>query len=86
LKDYFYSAVLWMLIGGLIVGIVWGAYSYYQPEPILSPLQCMSGHVTIDGNYPGQRLIIGDLEICGRDIEVGSITGPSKLYDPGDPL
>jgi len=76
-------------IGALIVGIAWLAYSYYQPEsePIVSPLECMSGYVTVDGGGPySQRMIIGDLEICGRDIEVGNITGPSKLYDHGDPI
>jgi len=74
-------------IGALIVGIAWLAFFYHQPEPILSPLECMSGYVTVDGGGPySQRLVIGDLEICGRDIEVGNITGPSKLYDPGDPL
>jgi len=52
-----------------------------------SPMECMSGYVTVSGDGPySQRLIIGDLEICGRDLEVGNITGPSKLYDHGDPL
>jgi len=52
-----------------------------------SPVECMSGYVTINGGGSySQRMIIGDLEICGRDLEVGNITGPSKLYDPGDPI
>jgi len=56
-------------------------------NPSQSPMACMSGYVTVDGGGPySQRMIIGDLEICGRDIEVGNITGPSKIYDHGDPL
>jgi len=74
-------------IGILIMVIVWLVYSGSQSEPVLQVVEkeCLSGYVTIEGDY-GQRLVLGDMEICGIDLEVGSITGPSKLYDPGDPL
>jgi len=53
-----------------------------QPE---SEIVCLSGYVTIESDY-GHRLVLGDMEICGRDLEIGNIIGPSRLYDPGDPI
>jgi len=75
-----------VLLGSVLATMIWVSLFAFIGEQ-QSPMECMSGYVTVDGGGPySQRMIIGDLEICGRDIEVGNITGPSKLYDRGDPL
>jgi len=79
---------LWgFAVGSIILSLSWGAVFWYilnKPEPAVEK-ECLSGFVTIEGTY-GQRLIIGDAEICGVDLEMSNIIGPSKLYDSGDPL
>ena len=78
--------LLWktsLILLGVGIGM-WATVLWPKPELIIEK-ECFSGFVTIPGPYE-QRLVLGDMEICGRDLEVGSIIGPSKLYDHGDPL
>jgi len=85
--------LFWFVIGifSILVLLFWAFYPILfgsdlvvEPEPVVER-ECLSGYVTMEGPY-GQRLVIGDMEICGVDMEIGNIIGPSKLYDPGDPL
>jgi len=41
----------------------------------------LSGFVTVEFDNTGRRVVIGDMKICGRDLEIGNnIIGPSKSY------
>jgi len=66
--------------------VSWVISPFYlnNSEPVVEK-ECLSGYVTVEGPY-GNRLVMGDMEICGVDLEMGNIIGPSKLYNSGDPL
>ena len=81
----------WLLVVVIILGalvlLLWAFSPLYLHHLKNTGIEkeCVTGYVTIQGPY-GNRLVLGDMELCGVNLEFGGLKGPSKIYDSGDPL